>query len=578
MNMKKHLSIIGILASFLVCLVLAGCGTESAAETASSGTEGASFTAGPATTGAPPITEPPAPPRPTGLVEVTGLEPMEGEMICAAVPDGAGAALLLQRWDQGAQRTRYRVCFPDPETAAVTASAELAFPEDWDPAEQLLGLSGLKVTETELRLLDEYNERCAVFDRKGRFMRLEDWPVMDREHLGWQNFLLGNDVFWKDPALAHCRSDLREAPFSALGFYDEADRIHLLEGYAFDDFPACLGHRVLAVENQIQEEARRFSLLDLDRSLVLDRLILPDQDEEGRWQNPCGHVLGPDWVLLALTESGESGETPKLLFWYPEEGREEALEEKILTTETLTQALETLCADLEAQGLHILLDTAPPTELTPTTGLAEPESTCETGCSLFGEYRILSQLKTFVEKLPKGFVRELYANLPGEDSPSWETLNIYLVRSIPGDAAGFASSWTEDLLICFATEEFSPSHLAHEFMHIMDVRLEHWLWSQNRDLEGEWWDLSPDFAYDTELTQEQEEEIAGCFVSWYARTSSNEDRAETFQFLFDREEPLEDCWWYKENPGVRKKVQVLTDLIREAFPSVREAEAVWWER
>lgn len=569
-NVNRPCSILSVIAALLACLLLAACGAEPGAPDPMPETETASDTASAVDT------EAPAPARPTGLVEVSGLEPREGELLVCAVPDGEGAALLLQRWDQAAQRSCFRVCFLDPETAAVTASAELAMPEGQELTELLPGISGLKTGPEELCLLDDYNERCAAFDRQGRFLALRDWPVQDPEHLGWQNGLLGSDVFWKDAGLAyHISQDGQE---TALGFYDEEDRIHLLEELPCDSFPASWGHRVLAVENQIEPPERLYALLDLDQGLILDRLRLPEQDEAGRWQNPCGQVLGPDWVLLALTESGEEEEFLKLLFWYPEQARPEPLAQRVLDSQSLGRELETLSSALEAQGLHILLDTAPPPELTPTTGLSEPESTCETGSSLYGQYLILRSLKNFADKLPQGFLRELYTDLPGADAPAWETLNIYVVREIPGDATAFANSWTDNLLICFATQEFEASHPAHEFMHIMDRRLEQQLWTQGRCLEEEWQALSPDFAYDGDLSPEQQEALEGYFVSWYAQTNGGEDRAETFQYLFDVGEPLATHWRYQDSPGVQAKAAWLVQALREAFPSVQAQEQVWWEQ
>ena len=67
-------------------------------------------------------------------------------------------------------------------------------------------------------------------------------------------------------------------------------------------------------------------------------------------------------------------------------------------------------------------------------------------------------------------------------------------------------------------------------------------------------------------------------MSWYARTDSAEDRAETFQQLFDSEEPVAEQWWYADKPGVQAKAAWLVENIRAAFPSVQAAERACWEK
>jgi hypothetical protein len=78
------------------------------------------------------------------------------------------------------------------------------------------------------------------------------------------------------------------------------------------------------------------------------------------------------------------------------------------------------------------LDEAPAPEQTPTTGLAVSESVCDVGASLFGQYRILAGLKAFADKLPAGFLRELYSGMPDSDTDR-DSLHVYLVRNIPFD-------------------------------------------------------------------------------------------------------------------------------------------------
>ena len=559
-----------ILALSLVCVLVVLClifpvWRSAAPET----TEAPTVPVTAETPTAPAATEAPEP-EPVGLVEVTDLEIGADESIfglCCA--DGMGY-LMLQRWDQQAQTSRYRLLTLDPETASVVSETELCdVPLD-------LGFYRMKVTEGEVLLIDETGERCAAFDLTGAFLGRRDYPVMSRENRGWQNRLLKDDCFWKDTDFASY-NDLDDGELShVVAFYDEQDRIHaLLEPY--EGLEAVAGHRVLT--QNYGEDSLTFVLCDLDAELRLGEAVLSASDVAGaQWVTSCGAAIGKDWVLLAGEWDAEMRRPRRrVLFWYPDPEAQRPLDQEIWTEERFNEGIAALKTELEALGMRFHLDEAPAPEQTPTMGLAVSESVCDTGASLFGQYRILSRLKTFTDKLPEGFIRELYSQMPDRDTDR-DGLHIFIVRNIPGDAAGFANAWTEPMMICFATEEFSDSHLAHEFMHIIDYRLNQYYASVHRDLENEWARLSPWWAYDSWLTEKQEEEVTGYFVSLYARTNSTEDRAETFQRLFDSEEPVEEALWYAENPGVQAKAAYLVKIIRAAFPSVQAVEQAWWEK
>ncbi len=559
-----------ILALSLVCVLVVLClifpvWRSAAPET----TEAPTVPVTTETPTAPAATEAPEP-EPVGLVEVTDLEIGADESIfglCCA--DGMGY-LMLQRWDQQAQTSRYRLLTLDPETAAVAAETEL------ESAPREAGYDRLKVTEGEVLLIDEYGERCAAYDRNGTFLGLRDYPVMSRENRGWQNRLLNDGCFWKETDYASFTDGTGSELSQMVAFYDETDRVHALRE-PYQNLAAVAGHRVLTQDSG--EDSLTYVLFDFDAELRVGEAVLTVSDVAGaQWLNPCGAAIGEDWALVAAEWSAEMRRPKRrVLFWYPDPEAQRPLDQEIWTEERFNEGIAALKTELEALGMRFHLDEAPAPEQTPTMGLAVSESVCDTGASLFGQYRILSHLKTFTDKLPEGFIRELYSQMPDRDTDR-DGLHIYVVRNIPGDAAGFANAWTEPMMICFATEEFNDSHLAHEFMHIIDYRLNQYYASVHRDMENEWARLSPWWAYDSWLTEKQEEEVTGYFVSLYARTNSTEDRAETFQRLFDSEEPVEEALWYAENPGVQAKAAYLVKIIRAAFPSVQAVEQAWWEK
>ena len=565
--MKKLIALLAVCALLALCLVfpLRGASPASPAETETA--------APPVTTEAPtvPTTTEAPPPAPVGLVEVTGLELSEEDGFFGLYAAEGMGYVLLCRWDAQAQVLRYRLAALDPATAAAVSVTAL------DPFPEALNPTDLAITGTELLLIDEYGERCAAFARDGRFLGLRDYPTMGRENLGWQNRLLNDDCFRKEQTYASF-TDGTGAEFSQLvAFYDETDRIHALKEPC-DELSAAAGHRLLT-RNHGEDGGLSCVLSDLDAALRLGEILLHPSDVAGaRWVEPCGAAIGEDWVLLAAGWCGEAdARTYRVLFWYPDPAEEAPLEQEILDEPFFTERIAALKAELEALGLTLHLDEAPAPEQTPTTGLAVSESVCDVGASLFGQYRILSGLKAFADKLPAGFLRELYSGMPDSDTDR-DSLHVYLVRNIPGDASAFANAWMEPMMVCFATEEYLPSQLPHEFMHLIDYRLNQYNAGVGRDLENEWSRLSPWWAYDSWLTDKQQQEVEGYFVSLYARTNSTEDRAETFQALFDSEEPVSEQWWYAEHPGVQAKAAYLVKAIRAAFPSVQAVEAACWEK
>ena len=509
----------------------------------------------------PPATEPPAPAAPSGLTPVEGLQVLPEESVSGLCRDGDGAAVMLTRWDDDAQVWRSRLLCLDPETASVTAQVEL------EPMGDSAAYSLPVLTDTEIRFVDPETERCMAFDRSGCFLGLKDHPVMDREHLGWRNSLIGDDCFSKTNKWAEFSRIDSGVLNRLVAFYDEKDRIRVL-AEPYDMIRDVNGHRMLTLRF-VEGGPNELALLDVDAKLCVDRL------EFDAAENAEG-LLGTDWVLLSFSEIGDQDSEHRICFWYPDAAKQSPIEAEQLTEQFLHDGVEYLSRELEKAGIVLHLDEAPSVEQTPTTGLPVYENRCETGASLFGQYWILSQLDEFVQKLPAGMVRELTEGTGGGEEA--RALHVYLVRKIPGDAAAFANAWMEPTMICFATEEFNPSQLAHEFMHIVDLRLQGYLTTQRQDLESAWLKLSPDYAYESELSQEQSDELENWFVSWYARTDGAEDRAETFMMLFNAEEPLAEQWWYKDKPGVQAKAAWLVENLRAAFPSVQAVEKACWEK
>ena len=224
-------------------------------------------------------------------------------------------------------------------------------------------------------------------------------------------------------------------------------------------------------------------------------------------------------------------------------------------------------------SLH--LDEAPPSDFTPWDD-SDPENpvptTCITGASKLEQYRILLALKGFLSKLPAGFTHEMYTDYPSGGSMH-ESFDIYVVKEIPGSAAAFASGFSqEEFLICFATDEFSDSFLPHEFMHLIECRIHDLRDETGLSFWDEWDSFNPaGYQYGNDDFR------SDWFVTWYATTSSMEDRADTFMNIWlNSKLPPEE----RDNDipfRIREKMRILIDAIRTAYPSVEAAGKAFWE-
>ena len=518
-------------------------------------------------------TEPPLPAL-TGFAKVPmDLEAFTYTAAMAATETEAG--FLLCQWVDDVGLPVLTFGSADPYTAECTGLVSL------EP-----GLAGvpdtLEFDGERIVVIDTYMEQAAVYDRSGALLELRDYPVMDEENRGWQNRMVDSGFTrWND--YASLRPYGGDACY--FGFYDDAELLYSVEA-AYDSVQAVNDRTLLLTSSLPGEKGVGCRLLDLREGLLLGEAELTGpEDREYLYFSAGGAAIGRGWVLLSMTlvEDWDFAK-PQFWFWYPDPEAAEPFPVQTLTEKELDRKTQTLVNDLETRyPLCIYLDQEPDPDLVPIMGLEDEleydpnfRNRCLLGASQLQEYAILRQLEAFLQKLPEGFVPELCIDVPDMENWGSGQIHVFIVRNIPGDTAAFANAWNYEMTVCFATEEFAESHLAHEFTHLMDLRLTYYCYSVERSLEGEWWELTPERLYDPDY--DDYDQIDRYYVSSYARTNSMEDRAETFQMLFDCEIPLEEAWWYAGRDGVQAKVDYLIEIIREAFPSVQATDRAWWEK
>lgn len=512
-------------------------------------------------------------PRLGEAVPVEGFSLAENEFIRAVACRENEALIVTGGWSEEGPDPDPRFIFVDTEACRVTSTAVFR------QGSMQNGFSGAVLEEDRVLLYDRFNDTAWVYGRDGSDQGAVDYPVDYGDNLPQRTETadeapLIDGSFISQPGCALFSS--AQNGFSrqvAAAFADDPAHIFLVED--LDGFyTAHAGHRILLNSHEADDTVR-FRLVDADRSRMQELVYAYPRQEQQVYLNCGPAAIGEDWVLLSVDVSWEDHQEELALVWFPDPAGEQEIRVEHPDRTALREKTEALAQTLEAQyGVTFLLDAAPAPAVTPIMGLDVNygENKCVVGAPIFGQYRIVRDLEGFFGMLPPGMVRELYTNL-GYDLPDRETLEIYLVREIPGSASAFAGAWADPMMVCFATDEYFESNLPHEFMHLIDLRINEYMFAHDRNWEPEWWALSPEDAYGT-----GGETDWSYFVSSYAATNAGEDRAETFARLWNSDEPLSEQYWYAEAPGVQTKVQTLIRTIREVFPSVQAVEKAFWEK
>ncbi|MCH5316153.1 MAG: hypothetical protein J1E81_09580 [Eubacterium sp.] len=181
---------------------------------------------------------------------------------------------------------------------------------------------------------------------------------------------------------------------------------------------------------------------------------------------------------------------------------------------------------------------------------------------------VLFTLNDALSLFPENFIKEVY------DLEYINGLTIYIVSSIEG-AGAYAVDFIDPLEIVFSSSSFSESIVFHEFMHLIDNRIENYYEEHNMSFRDMWCELNPkDFEYYGDNDYEHDGEY---FVSHYAMTNVEEDLADTFQTMYSVYETdyADDII---EHEHTKKKADLLCEAIRKAFPSMKNTQDVCWEK
>ncbi len=584
------------LCCVLLCLLLlSGCSHTQIPEAEPAPTE--------IVTQIPSESEAPAPSvREPGLYPLAVCTDESHDQISSYAVSGDEVVLLLMHWDPEDDDAFLQVFqFIDLSTGELKARVPVEACENGE-------LYQISFTEDgSLLLSNPYLETAAVFDRSGELLRTIENPLPAKDPPQFDHLLTNNWFTYQDDfAFYHLYGDDAGYLYSAYAFPEEPEALYLVDG-GFDTVSHAIGHRLLETNYLPDGKGLCYRVLDLDAGAVLHtqsfEIDALDENAACTFLNAVDAMLLPDGALLhqiseqyeaALWEAGlygEDGEYPPerqetLYLWRFSEEQPSPVSVRRVTADDLAAENEAIAARIGAlYDIHVLLDTAPEGDVAPLMEGDDFEALADapliTGIEPLKTYDLLIQLERFLQKLPEGFTREMQTDFPepvdefGQEG--FEGFDIYVVREIPGLSSAYANGWEQRMRIVLATDEFSSSILPHEFMHLIERRIHAW-YEANGESFWELWDACNPEGFGYCVGPDDTDTPDDWFVSRYAMTDSMEDRADTFEYLFNAAEPLEDCWWYKDLPHVQAKVALLQEAIRNAYPSVQAVDRAYWEK
>ena len=584
------------LTSRRICLVLAllllfaGCAVHpQPEETPLAATDAVEMTSV-STTAAEPEPGPPAP----GLYELCSYTAAGGYRPTTLSARGNQAVVLLCPIPADPERLTFSIQGLDLDTGAAGPILPLEESENFDG--YLLSLEA----DGSLVYYNPYGETAAHYDLQGKLLAQIENPYRVREDPRFPHALANRWFTCQDSvAWYHSYAD-GACLWTAYAFADEPDSLYLLEG-GYDSVRSTAGRRLVESGYLRDNAGLSLRVLDLEAGTELDRVTVENdavgEERERTFFNEGDAVLCDAGVVIRVdricyapgVEYGEGGPEPdwedRICLWRLEEAAARPVEILHVTEDQLRAENERIAEQIgEQYEINVLLDVAPEGDRPPLLAGDDPEAyrdaTLVTGIEALPTYELLKQLERFLALLPEGFTHEMQADYPPLRTEyglaGFDGFDIYIIKEIPGSSSAYANGWEDRLKMVLATDEFTASTLPHEFMHLLERRVAAWYDSLGESFWEGWIALNPE-GFDYFASEDQSALLYDYFVSSYAMTNAEEDHAETFMYVFIAQDPLEECFWYRDAPHIQAKVAYLLEAIRRSYPSVQAVEQAYWE-
>jgi hypothetical protein len=356
---------------------------------------------------------------------------------------------------------------------------------------------------------------------------------------------------------------------SVIGFFDE-DCLYFTGNTSMQNYVADYNKKVFNFSDDYE-----FAVYDYNKFQIVNKTECPTVENAKCQGSTFGDLSDKYAFAIIYFDNGNDEYIEKPYFWeYQTASINTPIEYEKYNEDELNTKINEMIADIKDKyGVDVTVDKTGEEDFAPTD--SDGTSGLEYGANIITTYYIIDQLDLFMSLMPENFVQEMYSDYIGENM-GYDGFEINIVKEIDGESSAYAYS-DEKLHIVFATDEFTVSHIPHEFMHLIDNRIMNYYdnsenVSYDDSLYSVWSDYNPDgFCYD----DDDEEYNEKYFVSVYAMTNTNEDRAETFMYLCDESFGTD---WYKDGEPVKNKADSLINAISESFPSVQNSDNVFWTR
>lgn len=490
-----------------------------------------------------------------GFIEVTGIEDKRFDIIDTDIND---STITILATNINNEDTDFYFYIIDAKTCALTKKKKISGEFNM---ESITGIN--RDSNNNINIYDDYNKKSAIFDNELNFIELKDYKPIDTIALYKDNPFY-NDSFstYEDCARFYNNQKLGEY-VDILLFPDENDCFYWSSEVSNDYLKT---NNRLALACTYGDSEDTFKILDFKNKSVVCEAKLKTESTEEAYSTPISSAINDKYAftIIGTFYNDENSEYKAYVWDYRTGAKSKKFQFDKYDTSILDEEFNTISASLmQKYKINIIIDKEP--DCTP----GESDEKVEYNANKLKTLIMLKHMDKFFSLFPSGLFDEIY-----DEYENSNQIDVYIVKRIVNDkTAAFANIWEDTPIMCFSTDEFSFSQLPHEFMHILDIKLFNSFERENKNFWEEWEKQNYDrFYYGTD--KEWEGKNLEYFVSAYAMTSQQEDRAELFQQLFSNAEFESD---FSDHPKQLEKAKALCNYLRGAYTSLQNEENLIWE-
>ena len=413
--------------------------------------------------------------------------------------------------------------------------------------------------ENEVIVYDDYERKAVAYDLELNFIGETEYKnSYDPEYLP-QSTLLNDRYGYMDTCAIAYENDSIYCVF-----FDELDNVYIFGDYDKNFVTEC-GKSLLLDENIYDENfdfvSAKLAVVDTANACTVNELDL-GKDLGYYFAERSVSAMSDTYACFVVCYTNERTGAEKYtpyLWKYNENAKNEPIEIAKKSESDLEEENVRFINEIENKyGIDVKINE-------PAQFVSYEE---DYTASAIEVNTVLAQLVDCLALFPDNFIKEIY------NADYVEGLNLHIIENIVG-ANAYVNDFTDVYEVVFGACGFSKGIVFHEFMHLIDNRLYDYYEDSGKDFYDMWVELNPEyFEYYSEEEFDFDEEY---FVSYYAMTNEAEDMAETFQSMYETYS-ASDVNRFAEYEHINAKAALLCNAIREAFPSMAEAQDVCWEK